>query len=267
MYDLFSIPENHDSSFFLNVNHISDQIKEDFNIRNLFSEEAIVNVLGEIRESWDYGLPTSVSLELAVSRGLKKFYPVEQLGGAHNFTDIAVVLPSMNKVALDVKGKKSLRTSKKDSSQFKKSPRVEIIVRRPTIELENFQGNPYTILHEQKDEYEKFAYNSSTQNNCKTIVSFICLYAETETHRSMYLETQPFEKNSIERACINKKTYEGYDANNVRTYKIVRFSTGSSNFYRTFTIYNTGIHYTFRRTEKPSKLYTMSDLLLDGCIK
>jgi hypothetical protein len=73
-------------------------------LQEIFTDDCIQNILGHIRACWTYSSPTSKTLEEAIYRGIKPFYPdVKDLGGPTTIVDIA-----KGTQALDIKGGQQL---------------------------------------------------------------------------------------------------------------------------------------------------------------
>lgn len=255
-------------------------------LMQIFTEEAIYNILGHIRKCWDYTYPTGKALEEAIYRGLKPFYSdVRDLGSTKTIVDIAI-----GKIAADIKGSKKLghlkRFSKRsnfDENFFQKvdvpghgsvrvriSKKVNTMVRRPKVNLQNYQGDANTILNAQILDYINFAFTTTDKDGCTDLYTVICQYGQDKGFKSIFLNIEKFSDLSIERTDIGTKkdgtpaSYNGYIGSDL-IYSLSSFNRGSSNLNKTFYI-SSGILYTWPDQKTNSAIYTREDLETDGAI-
>jgi hypothetical protein len=226
------------------------------NMTQLLSEECIANILGHIKNSWNYDYPTGKTLEKAIFRGIEPFYAnAKSLGSPSTIVDVG-----KDNQAFDIKGCKVLghvnKTGK--SSNHEKNIFVEqnvpekgkikvripqsIItqVRRPKVDLKNYAGDAKKSLNEQVNDYHEFALKTTNKDGYKELFSIVLLYGIDKGFKSVFLTIKKFDIPAIENYSIETKkngtpcAYHGKDINDNVVFSLSSFNKGSSNFYKRF---------------------------------
>ena len=238
-------------------------------ITTLLQPATVWNLIGHLTAAWDQGQPpTGSTLEHAIYEGLRPDYPTTRHGGALTFVDVVTQIPDVGRLALDVKGRKTLtmrrRRKQWTGTWYPADRRVEVIARRPTRDMQHFQGDAQTLVQQQVDDYAHFAQTSAHALHCDTIATLICLYGEAGPYRRLELYLEPFVVEPVVTAHTSQsaagiRTYVGCNATGDDCYAIVPFSAGSQNFYRTLTLATTPIHYAYVATPT-THYYTREEL-------
>lgn len=254
----------------------------------VFSDECIYNILGHLKNCWNYEYPTGKTLETAIYRGVKPFYADAQLKGAPStITDVG-----KDTQAFDVKGSKVLghinkvtRSANEEKNIFCQQimPDGKIItvripfstvtqVRRPKVNLKGYKGDSKKTLNEQIKDYHTFAIETSTKDGYKDLYSVVCLYGIDKGYKSVFLTIEKFSIPECVKFDIGKKknktpcSYQGYDANGNVVFSLSSFNSGSSNFYKRF--YTThGILMTWPAEDDDHTIFTKEMLLEHGAIQ
>jgi len=220
----------------------------------MINQEIANNIFYHIGNCWDYNYPTGQALETAISRGLDPFFNVQQLGSPNTITDVKA-----DNVSIDVKGNKTLKFIKKinartnttdnniieftvDGEPVNLSVPKSIMtqVRRPTVDLQGYNGDPETILSEQISEYENFVWTKSKQDGCDCVMSFIVQYGERDNMKAITLTTSEFQIpqtakfDTTTNKYGNNNAYVSYDVDNNEIFKLSSFNRGSSNMYKRY---------------------------------
>jgi len=256
-------------------------------IFEIISEQAVYNIIGHIKNCWNYTYPTGKALEEAIYRGLIPFYKnVQTLGGPHTIVDVL-----KDTDAFDIKGAKQLgflkkigTTSNQAENNFVeqtfpngkkitvKIPRdILAIVKRPNADMEKFEGAPIDVLKKSIGEYETFARTTTAKAKCKNLYSIVVLYEEDKINglRSIFFTLEEFSvPNIIQGRHISKKTgenagYIGTDETNTTCYKLLGFNPASVNSYKKF-VSNRGILYTWLINEDDSLTFDELNLEQNG---
>jgi hypothetical protein len=213
----------------------------------LITKEVAVNIAWHTQLAWAYSVPNDSTGELVITHGLKPFYPdAEQRGGSTTIVDIKV-----NNIAYDVKCRDvlSVFTKERSSKQLARAPgktyfpvddlwvsrpaSVLSPVRRPNVELENYQGDCQRIITEQIAEYKQYADRTVAKAGCTELRSLIFLYGEKNGYKSIYIDEQPFT-TPVPTFYESEKSYRALDANHKLLYEISDYSKGSTNFNKRF---------------------------------
>ena len=257
---------------------------------DVLPEDAVYNILGHCKKCWDYTYPTGKALEEAIYRGIKPFYKDSQSLGAPN----TIVDVSKEKDALDIKGGKKLGHLKKLSKSANdtnnifveqilpnalkikvKIPKyITTMIQRPDVDMENWKGNPSTIINKGINAYKKFADKTTKESGCDTLYSMVVLYGEDEKkgYRSLFITLEQFSEPEIATAKHHLKKdgsyagYNGYDKDGNLIYSLSPFNRGSVNSYKRFDT-KQGVLYTWPIEETDPTVYNESYLLKDGAIR
>ena len=257
---------------------------------DVLSEDAIYNIVGHCKKCWDYTYPTGKALEEAIYRGLKPFFENSQSLGAPN----TIVDVSKDNDAFDIKGGKKLGHLKKLSRsandnnnvfveqilpnalkiKVKIPKHITTMIQRPNVDMENWKGDPVTIINKGISDYKNFANNTTKESGCDTLYSVVVLYGEDEKkgYRSLFLTLENFSVPEIQTAKHHLKTngshsgYNGFDKEGNLIYSLSPFNRGSVNSYKRFDT-NQGVLYTWPIEEGDPTIYDKSFLLKDGAIK
>lgn len=220
----------------------------------MINQEIANNIFYHIGNCWDYNYPTGQALETAISRGLDPFFSTQQLGSPNTITDVKA-----DNVSIDVKGNKTLKFIKKLNSRtnFTDNNVVEFTidgepinlsvpksimtqVRRPTVDLQGYNGDPEMILSEQISEYENFVWTKSKQDGCEHVMSFIVQYGERDGLKAVTLTTNEFDVPQADKFETTKNTagannaYVAYDSEENEIFRLSSFNRGSSNMYKRY---------------------------------
>lgn len=257
---------------------------------DVISLDAIHNIVYHCKKCWDYTYPTSTALEEAIYRGLKPFYnDPKSLGAPNTIVDV-----SKEKDAFDVKGGKKLGHLKKltKSANFDENIFAEQIlpnalkikvripknimtmVRRPNVDMENWVGDPLSIINKSIGDYEKFANGTTKKSGCDTLYTIVVLYGEDQEkgYRSIFLTLEDFSVPEIKDAKLllgedgKSKGYLGLDSDGNLNYRLSRFNRGSVNSDKRFDT-SRGILYTWPIEVAEEYVGKLEDLLKDGAIR
>jgi hypothetical protein len=217
----------------------------------LITQDVATNIAGHANLAWTYGVPNGDTGEIIIANGIKPFHPnAEQKGGSTTIVDVKV-----DHIAYDIKCRdvlgiftKAPSNKQKSSEQnyykitdnlFVRVPKsVESPVRRPSVDLENFQGNCKTIITEQIQEYRDYADRTTTAAGCTELRSLLFLYGQAKGYKAIYIEEQPFATPAPTEFDIYTNTkkqpsaYYAYD--HKLLYKLLDYSKGSTNFVKRF---------------------------------
>lgn len=217
----------------------------------LITPEIATNIAAHAQQAWTYGVPNGDTGEIIITCGFKPFYPnAEQKGGSTTIVDVKV-----NQVAYDVKCRNvlgiftkepSAKQKSSDQSYFKIADKlfirrpnfVESPVRRPSVDLQNFQGDCRTIITEQIQEYKDYADRTTTGAGCTELRSLLFLYGQGKGYKAIYIDEQPFSTPVPTKFDIYKNSkdvasaYYAYDHRLL--YKLLDYSKGSTNFVKRF---------------------------------
>jgi hypothetical protein len=257
---------------------------------DVLSEDAIYNIIGHCKKCWDYTYPTGKALEEAIYRGIKPFYKDPKSLGAPN----TIVDVSKEKDAFDIKGGKKLGHLKKitksendDSNIFVEQIlpnalkiKVKIpkdfmtMIQRPNVDMQNWKGDPMSIINQGVNDYKKFANKTTKESECDTLYSVIVLYGEDEKkgYRSLFVTLENFSVPEIKLAKHHLKTdgsyagYGGFDKDGNLIYSLSRFNRGSVNSYKRFDT-KRGVLYTWPIEGNDPVIYDKSYLTKSGAIK
>jgi len=220
----------------------------------MINQEIANNIFYHIGNCWDYNYPTGQALETAISRGLDPFFNTQQLGSPNTITDVKA-----DDVSIDVKGNKTLkfiqrinsRTNTTDNTLIETTvngmpanlsvPKsIMTQVRRPTVDLQSYKGDPEEILSEQISEYENFVWTKSKQDGCSTVMSFVVQYGERDNMKAITLTTNEFEiPEAVEFTITQNKSgennaYVAHDSDSNEIFRLSSFNRGSSNMYKRY---------------------------------
>lgn len=248
----------------------------------LLTKEVATNIAHHTQLAWTYSVPNDTTGEIILTCGLKPFYPeAEQKGGSTTIVDVKV-----GNIAYDVKCRKVLKIFKKartekqkanapgqvyhkinDNLYIGKPTDVLSPVRRPKVNLENFQGDSKRIITKQIEEYKNYANRTMQAAGCNELRSLLILYGKGKGYKSIYIEEQSFSTPAPVRfeIYINEKNkpagYIGYD--NKPLYKLSNYSKGSSNFNKRFDC-NTGFIFVWADEELSTDVVTPDEWQLQG---
>jgi hypothetical protein len=213
----------------------------------LITQEVATNIAQHAQQAWTYSVPNDSTGEIVITNGLKPFYPnAEQRGGSTTIVDVKV-----DNIALDIKCRDVLGIFLKEHSekQRAKAPskeyyQVENIwigkpkfvhspVRRPSVDLENYQGDCKRIMTEQIAEYKAYAERTTKEAGCTELRSVLFLYGEAKGYKAIYIEEQPFATPTPVRF-ETAKSYKAFDQDDRLLYEISDYSKGSTNFNKRF---------------------------------
>lgn len=251
----------------------------------MIDTEVKYNIIGHIKSYWDdtNTLPTGKPLEKLIKDGFLGFHPdAIEIGTPHTIVDVA-----KENDAYDVKGIGCLSFSYKQPHQrytfnnyysnhtdydiwVKIPKKVSTQVRRPNVDLENYKGNPETILCEQISEYKDFAFETTKRDGYENLYSMLVLYGRNQDYRSVTLSVSPFviPETDVYDYSYNKEGHaNGYvaKANEDTMFSLSSFNKGSSNFYKTFEVTDP-ITYTWKITDNNIKTYDYEYLIENGSI-
>ena len=248
---------------------------------DVISNKCLYNILGHIKNCWTYGYPTGTTLENAIFEGFKPFYlDAKKLGSPSTIVDTA-----KGDDAFDVKGKKALghyvkltRGSNHLDNRFVEQnvpgfgtiivriPNSIITqVRRPKVDLEEYEGNAEQILNEQIKDYQEFAFNTTRKDGYTNLYSIVVLYGIDKGYKSVFLTVEPFSTPASVTFSTGKNengdpcSYDGYDSNGTLRFKLSSFNKGSSNLNRTFDT-RRGILLTWPVEEESNQIFTKGTL-------
>lgn len=246
----------------------------------MLTDDVVNNIFFHVEKCWDYTYPTGHSLETTFARGLAPFFDVQQLGSPSTITDIKV-----SQISIDAKGIKTLKLSKSASARTNMtdkhkipvwigSERRQLVVpksvftpvRRPSVDLEGYKGDPEKILKEQINEYHNFAECSSRADGCDSIQSMVLQYGEEKGHKFVALSLSEFEKPAItEYRTKYSRTGKpnGYIAIGEcgkKVYEISSFNSGSSNLQKRFN--TSKIYYRIWEDSIQEESYNKEDMFI-----
>lgn len=226
----------------------------------LITKDVATNIAAHAQSAWHYGLPNDEAGEVIICSGLEPFYQTEHKGGSTTIVDATAVDTAGNRIALDIKCRQVLKTFTRAPSRGQEAssnsyhninenlyvsrpPAVLCPVRRPSVDLQNFKGDPKAIITEQIAEYKEYAMNSIERAECVELRSIILLYGQHNGYKAIYIEEQAFGTPTPTSYQVykNKKEeptgYEAMDANGL-LYKLMNYSEGSANFNKRFDCSN-----------------------------
>jgi hypothetical protein len=199
-------------------------------------------------------VPNDTTSEIIIACGFKPFYSdTEPRGGSTTIVDVKV-----GKVAYDVKARDVLNVFTKERSEKQRANApgqqyfkiqdglyvgrpncVHSPVRRPNVELENYQGDCRRILTEQIQEYRDYADRTTNEAGCNELRSLLFLYGQGSGYKAIYIEEQLFATPKPA-SFTTGKGYYAHDASGQQLYQILDYSKGSSNFNKRFDCNNQG---------------------------
>lgn len=261
-----------------------------YSIYNILSENCVYNILGHVKECWNYDYPTGKTLESAIFRGIQPFYPdAKNLGSPSTIVDVG-----KGDEAFDIKGCKVLghvtktgKASNHDKNIFveqevpgkgkikvKIPQEVVTQVRRPKVDLKGYTGDPEAAIKEQVQDYHNFAIQTTNKDGYKELHSIVVQYGidEKKGYKSVYMTMNGFEIPAVTKYEVGVKedgtpcSYQGTDENGKAVFSLSSFNAGSSNFYKRFTT-NEGVLFTWSTVEHDTKVYTKEELEVHGAIK
>jgi hypothetical protein len=220
----------------------------------LITTEVAVNIAAHTKRAWTYSVPNDTTSEIIIACGLKPFYTgVEQKGGSTTIVDVKV-----DTVAYDVKARDVLNVFTKARSEKQKANApgqqyfkvndnlyvgrpnsIHSPVRRPSVDLENYQGDCQRILTKQIQEYRDYADRTTNEAGCNELRSLLFLYGQGAGYKAIYIEEQMFG-TPAPASFTTGKGYYAHDANGQQLYQILDYSKGSSNFNKRFDCNNSG---------------------------
>jgi hypothetical protein len=220
----------------------------------LITQEVAANIAAHTRRAWTYSVPNDTTSEIIIACGFKPFYSdAESKGGSTTIVDVKV-----GSVAYDVKARDVLNVFTKERSEKQKANApgqkyfkvgnelfvgrpncIHSPVRRPNVELENYQGDCQRILTEQIQEYRDYADRTTKEAGCNELRSLLFLYGQGSGYKAIYIEEQLFSTPKPA-AFTTGKGYYAHDANGQQLYQILDYSKGSSNFNKRFDCNNQG---------------------------
>lgn len=217
----------------------------------LINQAVATNIAAHAQQAWTYGVPNGDTGEIIVACGFKPFYPTaEQKGGSTTIVDVKVDHVAYDIKCRDVLGiftrEPSAKQKSSDQSYFKVADNlfvrrpnfVESPVRRPSVNLQNFQGNCQTIITEQIQEYKDYADRTTAGAGCTELRSLLFLYGQGKGYKAIYIDEQPFSTPTPTTFNIYKNSKEeaaAYYAHDHRLlYKLLDYSKGSTNFVKRF---------------------------------
>ena len=259
-------------------------------IFDIISEDAIYNIIGHIKNCWNYTYPSGAALEEAVYRGLKPYYEnVRTLGGPTTIVDV-----TRNLDAFDIKGGKQLGLLSRMSSKSNKIDNdfiqetlpngkkiivkipksILAIVKRPNIDMKKFQSDPIKMAQKGIEEYANFADRTTKKDGCNKLYSLVVLYEEDKEKgfRSVFLTLEEFHVPSLTSAdfITNKKDekigYLALDESNTVCYKILKFNNGSINSYKKFDC-SRGILYTWTIDDDDGLIFNQEHVNKHGSLR
>jgi hypothetical protein len=259
-------------------------------LTDILTENAIYNIIGHCKKCWDYTYPTGKALEEAIYRGLKPFYQdTQSLGAPNTIVDVA-----KNKEGFDAKGGKQLdhlmkigKSANNDNNIFveqilpnalkvkvKIPTHITTMVQRPSVDMENWKGDPVAIINKSIAGYQKFANDSIKAIGCKQLYSIVVLYGEDQKKgcRSLFFTLEDFSIPEIATAKHYLKKngtnagYLGLDNEGNVIYSLAAFNRGSVNSYKKFKT-TKGFLYTWLIEEIDPVIYDKQFLEKDGTIQ
>lgn len=239
----------------------------------LINARVAANIAAHTKQAWTYSVPNDTTSEIIITCGLKPFYAdAEQRGGSGTIVDVKV-----GDVALDVKARDVLKifTKERTDKQKARAPGqqyfkvhnnlfigrpnfVDTPVRRPSVDLENFQGDCQRILTEQIQEYSNYANRTTKEAGCKELRSVLFLYGEDKGYKAIYIEEQMFS-TPAPASFTTGKGYYARDANGHQLYELLNYSKGSSNFKKHFECAGGGYLFVWPSDELDNTTTTMDD--------
>lgn len=250
----------------------------------LITQAVAANIAYHTQLAWTYSVPNDTTGEIILTNGLKPFYPdAEQRGGSTTIVDVKV-----GNIAYDVKCRDVLGIFTKEHSEKQKArapgqvyhklndklfvgkpTSVISPVRRPSVDLENFQGNCQRIITEQIQEYRDYADRTTADAGCTELRSLLFLYGEAKGYKAIYIEEQPFSTPApaVFKIYQNEKEinagYDAYDSNNKILYKLLNYSKGSTNFNKRFDC-NNGFLFVWPSQSLSTQLLTPEEWVRSG---
>lgn len=245
-------------------------------MQKLITQDVAFNIAQHCKEAWQFATPNANTGEIIIQKGLTPFYPdTQKKGGPLTIVDIKV-----NNFALDIKCREVLEIYTKPIK--KKSPNktyftvddigitvsrpnsIETPVRRPSVDVKNYQGDSETIVTEQIKEYYYFAHRTTSQADCNHLNSILFLYGCKNDYKAIYIEEQEFSTpmpKSFE-TYLNKKNkpaaYLAYDNHKKLLYRLMDYSKGSTNFIKRFDCAN-GYLFVWKEEQREQKICTKED--------
>jgi hypothetical protein len=221
----------------------------------LITQNIATNIAGHTQQAWTYGVPNGDTGEIVVACGIKPFYNgAEQKGGSTTIVDVKVDHVAYDIKCRDVLGIFTREPSAKqksadqnyykvDENLFVRVPKsVESPVRRPSVNLQNFQGNCQAIITEQIQEYKDYADRTTADAGCTELRSLLFLYGRNKGYKAIYIEEQPFNTPTPTSFDIYKNTKGEpaayYARDHKLLYKLLDYSKGSTNFVKRFDCTN-----------------------------
>jgi len=217
----------------------------------LITQDIATNIAAHAQQAWTYGVPNGDTGEIIIACGLKPFYAnAEQRGGSTTIVDVKV-----DHIAYDIKCRDVLGIFTREPSAKQKSSEqsyykiadnlfvrrpnsIESPVRRPSVDLQNFQGNCQNIITEQIQEYKDYADRTTAAAGCTELRSLLFLYGQGKGYKAIYIEEQAFATPTPGRFEIyknKKKVPSAYYAHDHKLlYKLLDYSKGSTNFVKRF---------------------------------
>ena len=254
----------------------------------MISKSSLYSIIGHIQHYWDYtdSLPTGKPLEKLITDGLKSVYPdAKELGSPDTIVDVG-----KDKDAFDIKGigklshsfripkdkfyidNNYLKSELKNKSAYIKIPKfVTTMVRRPSVDIKSYGGDPKSIITEQIHEYNSFALNTTKKSGFENLYSLITLYGEDKGLRSVFISIDEFKIPTVSNflTVYNKQNkpvgYSAMDDNERVMFSLSSFNNGSTNFYKSFKI-NTGVLYTWEIEKRPPVIYDYDYLTSNGSL-
>jgi hypothetical protein len=219
----------------------------------LITQDIATNIAYHTQLAWTYSVPNDTTGEIIITNGLKPFYPnAEQRGGSTTIVDVQVGTVAFDVKCRDVLGiftkQPSEKQKSKEQSYFKVDNNLYVRrpnsvvspVRRPSVDLENYQGDCQRIITEQIQEYKDYAHRTSTAAGCTELRSLLFLYGEAKGYKAIYIEEQMFSTPTPAHFSIYKNQkgigagYDAFDADKKLLYKLLDYSKGSTNFNKRF---------------------------------
>jgi hypothetical protein len=257
-------------------------------MKNQLTQSCINNILGHIKNCWNYDYPTGKTLETAIFRGIEPFYANAKLLGSPS----TIVDVGKNNEAFDIKGCKKLghmvkivkssnhvmnnfaeQTVPNSNKIIVRIPKSVVTqVRRPNVDLKNYTGNAKKIIDEQIQDYHQFAVTTTRDDGYEVLFSIVVLYGIDKGFKSVFLTLKKFDIPQIKNYIIeNKKdgtpcAYKGIDATGKDIFSLSSFNKGSSNFYKSFCT-EEGILMTWLAEEKNQTIFTREELETTCAIK
>lgn len=260
---------------------------------DILSDECIYNILGHLKRCWDYSYPTGTTLETAIYRGIKAFYPdTRLLGSPLTMTDVG-----KENHAFDIKGKNEIghlqKLNKKSNQEINnfytqilpsgekiivKVPKtIKTMARRPKVKLNNYKNDAEKTLKAQIQDYHKFAVTTTTKDGYSDIYTMICVYGQNHGFKSVFLSVEKFTVpectsfvvgKSVERKTkqLKDSEYQAIDADGNVIFTLKQFSASSANMYKQFST-KQGILMTWNEEDEDSFVFTKQDLEQHSALK